>query len=200
MGLFGVSEKQRQKIATKAASVSGTPQTDAVIGQRKFAMSPGAWIFVGVMVVTMIALAVTLEIIPIPGVLFLVIFLSMTKPRRLVTIGPGGYTNLAGSVWSTSPKKVIGSAPSLQFLSEKDVVVGDETLTLAKKEMDHLRSRMTSGMMADSGGPPPPPGSPPFQASTLGVQNHGSVPSQAQSFPSYPEPIQEQAQHQPPNP
>lgn len=175
MGLFGMSDKARQKLVTKSAEVSGSPQTDVVAGQRKFAMTSGAWIFGAIMAVILVALAIVLKIIPIPGILFVVLFMSITKPRRILAFGPGGYTNFKGSAWSTGPKEVLHRAPTVQFLNGNEVSIGAETITLTKKEMEYLQQRMSSGMAPAAS--PPPPGGPPFQASALAGHDQSPFPN-----------------------
>ncbi len=166
MGLFSLSENKRQKILTAASEVAGAPQVDAVAAQRKFAMTPWAWVVIVAAMASVPADPAPPEGPPYEAHRRLAdVFGAITKPRRTVSFGPGGYTNFVSSVWTSNPEEVIGTYPTARLLPDKGVVVGGETVVMVSKELARLRSWTAPEVSA------PAPDAPPFRSSTLG--QHG---------------------------
>ncbi len=176
MGIFGVSDKHRQKQAEKASAITNMQQTTTAFGQRKFAMTPGAWTLIAVIVVAMIAIAVVFKVIPIPAALPIVVFITMTKPRRVIAVGPAGYTNLTTSHWTGRPKSVIGTFPSVTMLNN-GVSIGNETVMLPKKELQALRAVTPS---VGFGATTPAGEAPPFRATGPTGHPPGGTPAPPQ--------------------
>lgn len=181
MGVFSVSDKSRQKMLTKANEIMVTPQDDLVVAQRKFAMTPGAWVLAAVVGVAMVAAIVVLRAVPFPGVLLIIFFTSMTKPRRSVTFGPAGYTNLEASIWTSRPKEVIATVPTVQFAGERAITIGEETVVMTGREMKRFRSWVQPNRT-------PSPDAPPFLNSAPGVQDFRRPNSGQQTYPPHSSP------------
>lgn len=197
MGLFHTSDKARQRLVAQSTAFSGHPQTDVVLGQRKYAMTPVAWVFLAGLVIAIVAVTITLEVIPVTGLLLVAIFLVMTRPRRLLAIGPNGYSSMARSVFTGSPSRVVGRARSIQIVDHKDVIVGGEMLMLSKNEMKQLRWLATTENVVREE-TAPRASAVPFHVSAIAGQSRGLFPNSPQSPARRTRPVLEQPRRRKP--
>ena len=137
--MFSPSDRTRGKHKTKVDElIAPDRSTEIIYANRAFKMTGPAWgmiaAFVGIM-----GIGLLLGVLLIPGVVFIVIFMNLVRPARIVAVTPAQMLLISRSMWMSSPKEIIGAEPLRPIApgSEQFMLAGEE-LKLTGKEQTRL--------------------------------------------------------------
>ena len=102
----------------------------AVLGRKRFAMTPGAW----AMIVLFVGL---LSVRALPGLIMMLIFRDLVRVPRWLAVTPQGLLVIARSGFNGKPKEILDRiAPNAVTTPERvrKITAGDHTYTLANKD------------------------------------------------------------------
>jgi hypothetical protein len=165
-----LTARQRRELrdAGKALGMRGEVYAFA-LGRANARWSAGAQWIIALFGTAFIVVLMTLHVILIPGFLVAYLLYDSVRPRRGLAVTTAGIVELRLRALNGRPESVIGStdhgalnhARVEQVSGRESVRVGDELVSVKKRELERLRAAAASAeSSANTGGLPPPPPSP----------------------------------------
>ncbi len=145
--MFTPSDRTRKKHKTKVDELIAPDRSiEIAYGNRALEMNAQAWGVIGFVVVAFLV-GLAFGTILIPGVIFLVVFMNVARPPRIIAVTPAQILVVSRSGLTSNPKEVVAAQPVFPVMpGVTELQLGDEPLKFKASEGHRIGNASVSGV------------------------------------------------------